>query len=402
LLLVAGLLVHRGALVALSAPLILATILFRRGRRSPTLRVDLKIDDQEVGEETVVVATITVSSDVSLELVNIELESDLVPVDGTSAWTISVLGGEATSLSIALRSGPWGRRFVGPAFATPRWNGLMSASETVESSRLPVTILATTAMPVAGELAAHAIGFAGEHRSRLLSLGTDVAGVRPFRAGDPIRRVNWHASARSPELQVTSTFGERSATVWVAIDASCDVVSPSQSSLDVSVRAAAAIAAHFLELGDSVGLAEAKHTVRLLRPASGRRHLSDARRWLSGVRVFPGGAPTNLMALPVRAGQLVIALSPIVDTGSLESLLAIRRRGCALVVVDVLPPDAIVETDDEVGYNALRLWRLERSMLIARLAELGVPVVQQAEPSSLAVALADVVRIAAGPHLIVR
>ena len=112
--------------------------------------------------------------------------------------------------------------------------------------------------------------------------------------------------------------------------------------------------------------------------------------------------PTAGKGLVGRQRELVIALSPIVDTGSLESLLAIRRRGCALVVVDVLPPDAIVETDDEVGYNALRLWRLERSMLIARLAELGVPVVQQAEPSSLAVALADVVRIAAGPHLIVR
>jgi uncharacterized protein (DUF58 family) len=401
-LLVGGLFFHRGELVALAAPLVVSTLVLLRERRVPAIRIELALSEQEVGEGETVEAIISVSSDVSLDLVNIELESELHRVEGIAAWTMSVGAGERTSLSVRLHAGSWGRRFVGPAFATSRSAGLLRAHMTVQSNRLRVTTLPTASSPIAGELAARAIGFAGAHRSRLLSLGIDVAGIRHFRSGDPLRRINWHASARAPELQVTSSFGERSASVLVAIDASCDARSPTRSSLDLAVRAAAAIGAHFLDLGDSVGFAEMKRALRILRPAAGRRQLAESRRWLSAVRAAPTNESPDLSVLPVRAGQLVVALSPMVDDRSIESLLAIRRRGCALVVVDVLPSDALPQSDDEVSSAALRLWHLERSMLIARLVELGIPVVQHSDGSELALALGDLSRVGAGAHLVTR
>jgi uncharacterized protein (DUF58 family) len=106
--------------------------------------------------------------------------------------------------------------------------------------------------------------------------------------------------------------------------------------------------------------------------------------------------------LPVRAGQLVIALSPMVDDASIESLLRIRRRGCALVVVDVLPPDALPDTEDEVATAALRLWLLERSMLVARLVELGIPVAREYEEGGLGASLDALARVGSGPHLVTR
>ena len=59
--------------------------------------------------------------------------------------------------------------------------------------------------------------------------------------------------ARTGELHVTATYSDRDAEVLLVLDSGQDLGRAPESSLDVGVRAAAAIAEHYLRAGDRVG-----------------------------------------------------------------------------------------------------------------------------------------------------
>ena len=78
-----------------------------------------------------------------------------------------------------------------------------------------------------------------------------MAEVRPFRAGDRLRRINWPVSSRTGTLHVTATWSDRDTEVVLLLDTEHDLgisegVDGRASSLDIAVRAAAAIAEHYL------------------------------------------------------------------------------------------------------------------------------------------------------------
>ncbi len=98
------------------------------------------------------------------------------------------------------------------------------------------------------------------------------------------------------------------------------------------------------------------------------------------------------------ARALVIALTPLLDEESAAHLAVLRRRGAAVLAVDTLPDDALPDTGDRPAEIARRLWLLERQMLIARLGDLGVPVVRWGGPGSLDAVLHDLARMAAAPR----
>jgi uncharacterized protein (DUF58 family) len=97
------------------------------------------------------------------------------------------------------------------------------------------------------------------------------AGVREYERGDPLRDVNWKASAKHPDgLAVTEYAGE-GATDRVTVAA--EALGPREDSV---AEAAASIAAHLLDAGIAVGVATPTGT---LDPAHGDPH----RRRMLGV-----------------------------------------------------------------------------------------------------------------------
>lgn len=66
----------------------------------------------------------------------------------------------------------------------------------------------------------------GAMRSRTRGPGVDVVGSRPYRPGDDVRRIDWHASARlssrqgSDEFVVREHLAEEAAEVLIAVDRS--------------------------------------------------------------------------------------------------------------------------------------------------------------------------------------
>ncbi|MCG1001939.1 MULTISPECIES: DUF58 domain-containing protein [Halobacterium] len=110
------------------------------------------------------------------------------------------------------------------------------------------------------------------------------AGVREYERGDPLRDVNWKASAKRPnEFAVTEYAGE-GATDRVVVAA--EAIGPRADSV---AEAAASVAVHLLDAGVAVGVATASGSVE---PAHGDPH---RRRLLGALAAFERGRlPTHL------------------------------------------------------------------------------------------------------------
>jgi uncharacterized protein (DUF58 family) len=61
---------------------------------------------------------------------------------------------------------------------------------------------------------------AGDFRSNLLGTGTELAMMRPYVAGDDVRRIDWNATARTGEPHVRVDLAERVLVTWLVLDAS--------------------------------------------------------------------------------------------------------------------------------------------------------------------------------------
>ena len=304
---------------------------------------------------------------------------------------------------LAIRSTHWGRTRAGPIelVAVSPWGAFRSvaldAGQDLTTLPLPAVFDAAPSMH-------HADGLVGLTRSVHPGEGTEFAGIRPFRTGDRLRRINWRRSLRAGELHVTGTYADQDTHVALFVDALADFgmsegIDGAASSLDTAVRAAGAIAEHFLQRGDRVSLM----VLGGRRPASvaagsGRSHL---RRILAVLaRVEPSveqRAPVNRP--PVLAGDaLAIMLSPLVSPTALDRAIAIARHGLTVAVVDTLPDDVHV-VDDRTTELAWRIRLLERRREIREVERAGVPVIAWRGAGSLDPFLREVARRSAAPRL---
>ena len=235
--------------------------------------------------------------------------------------------------------------------------------------------------------------FAGNRVARARGEGIEFADLRPFAPGDRIRRVNWRASARRGELQVNEQHPERNSDVVLFLDSFAEVRRERESTLDLAVRAASALAHVYLERRDRVGVVGFGGVVQWLLPGTGRAQdyrIADALLTsevtlsyvLKGIDVLPP------RTLPPQA--FVIALTPLLDERSMDALLDLRARGFDLAIVDVSPLPFVSAVPGSAAALALRLWPLWRDALRFRYERLGVPVVEWTEGEPLAQAIEEV------------
>jgi len=303
-------------------------------------------------------------------------------------------------LAVVIRPIRWGRRRIGPALvaASSAWAGFRWTSVQLGDARL------LTALPQSSKFDASAPpvrtpGLVGVNRSPRQGSGTEFASIRPFQPGDRLRRIHWPQSLRTGVLHVTSTWADHDRHVVLLIDALNDVgesggIDGRASSLDISMRAAGAIAEHFISTGDRVALvAIGARGVQRLPPATGRRHLRRLLEVMATVESAGEFFDDGRMPRGIAQGALVVMLSAMVSPRALQRAVTIADRGLTIVVIDCLPPD-ITEKDPNDPYVALA-WRirlLERDSEIRRARERGTPVVPWMGPRSLDVVLRDLHR----------
>ena len=229
--------------------------------------------------------------------------------------------------------------------------------------------------------------------------------MRPFTVGDRLRRIHWPVSLRTGELHVTATYSERDTEVVLVLDTSTEIgrsgeLHTDASSLDIGVRSAAAIAAHYLAAGDRVGLLDPARAGRPIRSRAGRGQLVFLTDLLLDAR--QEAVPEQAMARAlsrISARALVIVLSPMLSDELAAGVAGLARAGRAVLMVDTLPDDVVWPERDHWTEPAWRMQLLRRQNLIGALAEHGVPAVRWRGTGSLDQVLAGLSRLASAPKV---
>ncbi|MGI8613101.1 MAG: DUF58 domain-containing protein [Nocardioidaceae bacterium] len=244
---------------------------------------------------------------------------------------------------------------------------------------LPIELVALPRPVGVGPLAAAYTGGsrAGNHVTSRAGDGVEFAGVRPFAAGDSLRRVHWPVSSRRGELYVTERATEAAMDVVLVIDTLVESGPRGASSLDASLRGAAGLSRALLSNADRVGLVLLGGVLGWLAPASSTRawyRLMTAALRVSPYQSFVTPDLNRIPQVALPPGALVVLFSPLLDDRVLSVCADLARRRCTTLVIDVLgtqlpPPRSAAAA---AGH---RLWHLQREATVSRLARLGCAVI---------------------------
>jgi uncharacterized protein (DUF58 family) len=370
----------RPELVAIAAPFALFVALGLVLAAAPSIRARAEIDRERQIEGRHVDLYVELSADRAvprLELL-LDLPEGLV-AEAPNPILIRLASGERRELEVSLLCRQWGTYQVGGVVwrARDAFGLLVYEGRAGESQRLKVYPRGETLQQLLRPLETQA--FSGNQVARNRGEGIEFADLRPFTPGDRIRRVNWRATARRGEPWINELHPERNADVVLFLDTFAEARRDDLGTLDIGVRAAAALAAVYLREKDRVGVVSFGGVLNWLTVTSGTTQLYRIVDSLLDAEIVLSYAWKDLDVIPPRTlppRALVIALSPLLDERAVRALLDLRARGFDLAVIELSPLSFVPEGELEGQQLAYRLWRLRREALRAKYLALGVPVVE--------------------------
>ena len=156
---------------------------------------------------------------------------------------------------------------------------------------------------------------AGDYRSTLLGHGTELAQVRPYVAGDDVRRIDWNVTARTGETHVRVDLAERVLVTWLVLDTSPSMQfgTADRRKADVAEGVAIAVGHVATRRGNRLGVVTfGDAEPRMAPPRQGRLGLLGM---LAALRREPEAVPrgpTSLGEALIRAGALARQRSIVV------------------------------------------------------------------------------------------
>jgi uncharacterized protein (DUF58 family) len=396
-----GVLSGRADLVVIAVPLVVALVVARRAAPPADWRITRELSTDRVLEGGRITVTVTIVARTPVPLV--ELLEPLPPSarleSGRNHAVFTLRADEPVRWTFELSCpGRQRLRFGGPYVRL--WDPLgLAALETRQRDRAAVDVyprfvpLRHLPRPLSTQTSV------GNYVSPAQGEGIEPGEIRPFTAGDQIRRVNWRATLRLGTLHVTQHHRERNADVVLMLDTLSATGPDGETTLDLAVRAGAALAAAYLARKDRVGLIEYGGMLRSVTPGSGRAQFHRLLNALLQAEVVFTYVVRDLELVPPRVlppQALVIALSPLGDARFVKAATNLAARGFDLVVVAVSPiaptramlPRGRVRNPSGVVDVAARLWALERRAQLAGLAARGVTIVDWDGVAPLETALA--------------
>jgi uncharacterized protein (DUF58 family) len=379
--LLAALAAGRPELAALAAPfaLLAAAGLLLGGDPSVRVHVGLErgraLEGDEVGLQLVLESERTVPR---LETLLV-LPSGLSLADDVNPVALRLPGEKPRTLELRLRCERWGGYVVGETILRARDALGFYAYDLRSRAEQELKIFPREEALRALLRPRDTQVFAGDEVSRRRGEGIEFADLRPFAHGDPVRHVNWRASARRGRLWVNERHPERNTDVVLFLDTFAEARRGAASTLDLAVGAAATLAARYIRRRDRVGLVSFGGVLRWLQPGTGLVQLYriidavlDTEIWLNYAWKEIDVVPTR--TLPPQA--LVIALTPLLDERTVRALLDLRARGFDLAVIETSPVPFVAPGESEGEQLAFRLWQLRRDALRSRYHAAGVAVVE--------------------------
>lgn len=207
----------------------------------------------------------------------------------------------------------------------------------------------------------------GDERAKRHLLGdpTRVVGMRPYRQGDPLRHIDWRATARRSELLVRDF--EPTTTLRLTLFVDCNLrphedTTESTSPTEFAISLAASLVAWATDLGIPTGLyvtGMADNQPIGARPISGPQAVRSLMELLALCQ--PDSASTLSDALSIGSEGLEHETSAIVITSDftpelLVSIAACRRKApVTAIYIDGLggtkPPRQLVDESYEVAFQ---------------------------------------------------
>jgi uncharacterized protein (DUF58 family) len=308
--------------------------------------------------------------------------SGMVVSDGQTSRGFHLSSGESTDISYVVRADrgaySWASiqaRACDPfglfayAQAVPAPGSLIVRPRVMTARRLYLKPLAT-------KLAA------GPFQARKAGTGTDYWGIREYRPGDSLRRLNWRLAARHPGRRFTNEFQrEEIADFGLILDTRrlSNVDRMELALLESRVSAAASLVEAFLKSGSRVSLLLFGRTMSPIFPGSGKHQLdrmltSLARAGLSSYVPFDFVKYFPARLFPTHSELVVISN---MDGRDLQAYAQLRAFGYNVQLISPDPVDYEARTPQHASSDSLglRAAKIERIAYLKRLLQLGVKVI---------------------------
>jgi uncharacterized protein (DUF58 family) len=372
-------------LLALALPVIVylgAGLLYAPGKLQ--LEVQRRVEPQRADHNTPVEVHLTVTNQ-GPDIEELLLE-DLAPpglevITGETCLLASLATGASIQLSYTLQGQRGLYRFQGVRATAGDRLGILQHTKILPA---PGQIFVLPQAPRVRHVAIRPREtrvYSGSIPARQGGSGVEFFGLRSYQPGDPLRHINWRASARYDERLFSNEFEqERAADVGLVLDARrrSNIVTAKGSLFEHQVIAAAAIAQALLQDGNRVGLLVYGAYMDWTYPGYGK--IQRERILQALARAQPGDSMVfdKLEKLPTRVfpprSQMVLISTLLRD--DLAVLVRIRALGYPVLVVS---PDPVAYMEktlkmDKSTALAIRLARLERELLFNRLRHAGIQV----------------------------
>ena len=208
--------------------------------------------------------------------------------------------------------------------------------------------------------------------SKLGSTTTDFKEIREYRNGDPFRHINWKASVRNADLDISNPLvneyeKEGQQVVWIFLDASerMAVGSSVENAFEHGIRAANGLSQFYLARNCRVGL-KAFNSGRLILPDVGRRQRAMISKMLLSVEMtrlkgkmkedvracrghLVGSSPLFIVITMVRTENLEELRAGIremrLSSGPRSKVLVLHVDGNGLIPTNLAEEAAVMATD---------------------------------------------------------
>lgn len=373
-------------LILIGVPFIVALALGSRHRTPVPAAASVELDSNRCVEGDVVGCRIDVNvpPEYAVELAIAPATDSITAADEQPwAWSIPIGVPRPVGLSMQLRAERWGNHVPGNLEIRLTRPGSLIEHRSALVELDPITVL-----PAARRLDEllridHAPATAGAHPTRSMhSGGYDFAEVRDYRPGDRLRDLNWSATLRRHEPAVNQRLPERAGDVVIVVDTFPDALRRhSEVSRDVIIRSgrlAWALLSSHLAANDRVGIMIAGSRPLWISPQGGRRAkyaLFAALLEAASSSADPIRNPTVHAHGHIPSGAMVLAISPLARSRTIDSLVALRGHGHR---VDAVALDIGADLRTRAPRLPDTIVRVRDLMFAERVAALrrhGIPVV---------------------------
>lgn len=241
-----------------------------------------------------------------------------------------------------------------------------------------------------GALATVAVStFGGSFASTKKGEGTDFADIRQYSQGDPYKRAEWRATARTGKLMVREFYAETQLNVMILLDGTQTMSygRAGQTKLDYATRSIASLVAYLSKRGDFLGITvfTGSSPATVIPLARGSAQTSLIMRLLGNIS--PGASTENALADGVRRAlalgkikgrALIFVITDLDSKSDLTSLRQLIAMHHQVIVMSPFTP--LFESHDLKGMDRMiysikttHMYK-ERQVMLRDAAALGIPV----------------------------